>query len=104
MIPLDIADILSCYYKVSLSCIYGIENDFSTKENIKSINYKTLLDNLMKLKKQNKHTYKIIAKALNCTESTAQRYFTGVIVPPSDRLVLLTKLYNVDLDSLCGKK
>ena len=102
MIPLDIADILSCYYKVSLSCIYGIENDFSTKENIKSINYKTLLDNLMKLKKQNKHTYKIIAKALNCTESTAQRYFTGVIVPPSDRLVLLTKLYNVDLDSLCG--
>ena len=25
---------------------------------------------------------KIIAKALNCTEPTAQRYFTGAIVPP----------------------
>ena len=50
MIPLDIADILSCFYKVSLSCIYGIENDFSTKENIKSINYKTLLNEIKKTK------------------------------------------------------
>ena len=104
MIPLAIADKLSCYYKVSLSYIYGVENNFVIKENIKPINYETLLDNLMKLKKQNKHAYKIIAKALNCTEPTVQRYFTGAIVPPSDRLVLLTKLYNIDLDTLCGKK
>ena len=51
MIPLNIADKLSCYYKVSLAFIYGIENKYIIQENIKPINYQTLLNNLMKLKK-----------------------------------------------------
>ena len=104
MIPLDIADKLSCYYKVRLSYIYGLDKAYINKDNIKPINYNKMLKTLSELKSQNKHSYNVIAKAINCNESTVQRYFTGVFKPPIDRLVLLAKFYNIDLDTLCGKE
>ena len=101
MLPIKIADKLSCFYKARLAYIYGLDNDYMEKENIKPYNYDTLIDNLNKLRKINKDTYREIASYINCTESTVQRYFTKVIVPPIDRLILLAKLYEIDL---CGKK
>lgn len=104
MLPIDIADKLSCFYKVRLSYIYGIDKEYKKINNIKPYNYDKLIENLWELKSKNKHTYKYIAKYIDCTESTVQRYFNKVFVPPIDRLILITKLYNIDLDVLCGKE
>ncbi len=103
MIPLDIADKLSCFYKVKLSYIYGIEKESVKVENIKRIDYDKMLITLNRLKFEQKHTYTYIADNLKCNVSTVQRYFKGVFFPPVDRLVALANLYNMDLDTLCGK-
>ncbi len=104
MLPIEIADKLSCFYKVRLAYIYGIDKKYKLIKNVKPYNYDTLIDNLNKLRTINKDTYREIASYINCTESTVQRYFTKVIVPPIDRLILLAKLYEIDLDVLCGKE
>lgn len=62
-----------------------------------------MLINLRKLKNAKKHTYEVIAKKLDCSRITIQRYFNGTIIIPIDRLIELTKLYKVDLDVLCTK-
>ena len=103
MIPLDMADKLSCFYKVKLSYIYGIEKESVKVENIKRIDYDKMLITLNRLKFEQNHTYTYIADNLKCNVSTVQRYFKGVFFPPVDRLVALANLYNMDLDTLCGK-
>lgn len=103
MIPLNIADKLSCYYNVKLSYILGIDNINKFDCELKPINYKVLLKNLYNLKKNNKYSFEYIANYLKCNKSTCCRYFKGTVKIPIDRLILLTKLFNIDLDILCGK-
>lgn len=104
MIPLDIADKLSLYYSVSLSCVLGIDKDIKYDKNIKKINYGMLLKNIKLLKEKNKNTYDEIGEYLKCTGATCQRYFKGIIKIPIDRLILLSEFYNVNLDKMCDKK
>lgn len=103
MIPLGIADKLSLFYNVKLSYILGIDNINKLDCKLYPINYKILLRNLSKLKKKNKHSFDDIADYLKCNKSTCSRYFKGSIIIPIDRLILLSELYNIDLDKLCGK-
>lgn len=103
MIPINIADKLSLYYKVKLSYIIGIDSSFTIKKKIKSMDYQKMLQNLAQLKKDNKHTYEEIGEKIGCTKSTCLRYFTGEITIPMDKLIFLSKLYQVDIDKLCNK-
>ena len=57
MILLDMADKLSCFYKVKLSYIYGIDKDLVKVENIKRIDYSKMLATLNVKKEEYKHTY-----------------------------------------------
>ncbi|HIS87198.1 MAG TPA: helix-turn-helix transcriptional regulator, partial [Candidatus Caccenecus avistercoris] len=45
-----------------------------------------------------------LAEYLKCNKSTVFRYFNGKIPFKIDILIRLSKLYRIDLDSLCGKK
>lgn len=103
MLPIDIADKFSLYYKVTLSYILGISIDYVYTPNIKGINYQFLLDTLNQLKKQNNHTYKDIAYQLGCRSDTCYHYYKGHYKLPIDRLILLSELYNINIDQLCGK-
>ena len=40
---------------------------------------------------------------LKRTRASCQRYFKGIINIPIDRLILLSELYDTDLDKMCGK-
>ena len=103
MIPIKIADSLSMFYKVSLSCILGINKTIELKKDINKMNYSTLLNNLKKLKDDNKNSYSEIGKEIKCTGTSCQRYLTGKITIPMDRLIMLAKMYDIDIDELCGK-
>lgn len=103
LLPLDIADKLSAYYKVRLSCILGIDNNIEYKDKINKMNYDVLLKNINELKINNKNTYEEIGTYLKCTRASCQRYFNGIIKIPIDRLILLSELYDTDLDKMCGK-
>ncbi len=103
MIPIKIADSLSIFYKVSLSCILGINKTIEFKKDINKMNYSTLLNNLKKLKDDNKNSYSEIGKEIKCTGTSCQRYLTGKITIPMDRLIMLAKMYDIDIDELCGK-
>lgn len=103
MLPVDIADKLSIYYNVKLSCIFGIEQIIKYDYKIKKMNYNILLSNLTKLKQENKNTFDELGLYLKCTGATCQRYFTSKIKIPMDRLILLAEFYNIDLDKLCNK-
>ena len=74
MIPIKIADSLSMFYKVSLSCILGINKTIELKKDINKMNYSTLLNNLKKLKDDNKNSYSEIGKEIKCTGTSCQRY------------------------------
>ena len=103
MIPIRIVDDLSVYYKVSMSCVLGINKKIEFKENINKMNYETLISNLNTLKNENKDSYQKIGKNIKCTGATCQRYFNGKIIIPIDRLIMLSKMYDIDIDELCGK-
>ncbi len=103
MIPLNIADKLSMFYNVKLSYILGLDNIYKNSYEIQRINYNKLLKNLHNLKSKHKNSYEEIADYLKCDRSTCCRYFKGNTIIPIDRLILLSKFYNVDLDILCGK-
>jgi len=103
MIPIKIADDLSMFYRVSLSCILGINKTINFKNDINKMNYDTLLYNLKELKKEKKYSYNKIGKEIKCTGTSCQRYLSGKITIPMDRLIMLSKLYDIDIDELCGK-
>ena len=103
MIPIKIADSLSIFYKVSMSCVLGINKTIEFKKDINKMNYSTLLNNLKKLKDDNKNSYSEIGKEIKCTGTSCQRYLTGKITIPMDRLIMLAKMYDIDIDELCGK-
>jgi len=104
MIPLEVADKLSLFYNVRLSYILGIDENLKRNKLTKKMNYNILLKNLSKLKENNRNTFEEISDYLDCNRSTCQRYFKGDVKIPIDRLILLSKFYNVDLDELCGKE
>lgn len=103
MIPIEIADKLSVFYNVSLSYILGLDKNSKVSYKIKKMEYETLVKNLIKLKEINDNSYEEIGTYIGCTKSTCQRYFNGKIKIPMDRLVMLSKLYKIDIDVLCGK-
>ncbi len=103
MLPLDIADKLSVVLNVDLSYLIGI-NTKSNFGKIKPLDYDVLLNNLNNLREKKKYTYEQIATYLDCDRSTCNRYFNNAVFIPIDKLVLLAKLFDIDLDKLCGKK
>lgn len=104
MIPIDILDRLSVFYKIDISCILGVNKKIEYNLKVKKMNYDKLLKKLCNLKDENNNTYNEIGTFLKCTGATCQRYFKGDFKIPIDRLILLSKLYEVDIDILCGKK
>ena len=104
MIPLDIADKLSVFYNVRLSCILGIEDISKNKKKINPMNYTFFLEKINLLKKENKNTFEEIGNFIKCSKSTCHDYFKGKIKIPMDRLILLANFYNIDVDKLCGKE
>lgn len=103
MVPLSVADRLALYYHVSLAYVLGLEKT-SKKVLYQKINYNKLLENLLLCKIKYNHTYEDIAEYLKCNKSTVSRYFNGKILFKIDMLIALSKLYRVNLDSLCGRK
>lgn len=102
-IPLEILDKLSVLYNVPFSYLLDIKNKFKINKKIYPIDYKYFYNNLINLKKQNKHTYQDIADFLNVTKSTVYKYYVGKLDITIDILILLSKLNNIDIDKLCGK-
>ena len=66
MIPIKIVDDLSVFYKVSMSCVLGIDKKIEFKESINKMNYNILLSNLNTLKNENKSSYEKIGKSIKC--------------------------------------
>ena len=86
-----------------LSYIIGIDKEIKYINDIKEINYDTLLNNLSKLKKERHQSFADIANNINCSRSICHRYFNGLTILPIDRLVPLAKFYNMYIDTICGK-
>lgn len=103
MIPLPIADKLALYYHVSLAYILGLEKN-SKKVSYQKIDYNKFLENILLCKIKYNHTYEDLAEYLKCNKSTVFRYFNGKMPFKIDILIRLSKLYRIDLDSLCGRK
>lgn len=103
IIPLSIADKLSLLYNVPISYVLGLGTIRLPDYKIKPINYDKLRANLNKYKNESKHSFTNIAKYIDTDKSTCSRYFSGKIKIPTDKLILLCELYNVDIDDMCGK-
>ncbi len=103
IIPLEIADRLSLFYNVRLSYIVGIDKKYKNAKTQK-INYIQLVKNLNDLKISYNVTYQAIANYIGCAKSTCYDYFNGQVKIPIDRLILISKFFNIDLDKLCGKE
>ncbi len=103
MIPIEMADKLSIFYKVKLSYIIGCDNNYKVYDNIKAMNYGNLIKNLHELKIINNNTFEEIGAFLNCNKSTCQRYFNNSVKIPIDKLVILSEVYEFDIDVMSDK-
>ena len=65
---------------------------------------KTLGENLYLLRKQNQLTQEEIATALNVTRQTISNWETDKVKPTIDKVIELSEVYRVSLDSIVGIK
>ena len=61
------------------------------------MDYNVVLERLNSFKEENHNSYEEIALYLKCNRSTCYRYFKGIIKLPVDRLILICRLYEVDV-------
>lgn len=101
IIPLDKLDELSLLYNVSIGYLIG--NSKKNCDNLKPINNDYFLKMLYKLKRERKSTYKEIGNAIGVYETTVYKYFHGERHIPVDKLILLAKFFDYDIDELLGK-
>ena len=76
------------------------ESIFDCQDDIKNIGWLKILYNL---KRERKCTYKEIGNAIGVYETTIYKYFHGDRHIPVDKLILLAKFFNYDIDELLGK-
>ena len=101
--PLYVLDDLSIIYNTKISYLLGIDKKAKIDFQIKPLDYNILIKNLKSLKKKKRYNYKIIGKYLNCTENACNWYFNGLMTLQTDKLILLSKLFDIEIDDLCGK-
>lgn len=101
IIPLNKLDELAMLYNVSIGYLIGESKKNSEK--LKPINNDYLLKILYNLKRERKCTYKEIGNAIGVYETTIYKYFHGDRHIPVDKLILLAKFFNYDIDELLGK-
>ncbi len=101
IIPLDKLDELSLLYNVSIGYLIG--NSKKNSDNLKPINNEYFLKLLYKLKRERKSTYKEIGNSIGVYETTVYKYFHGERHIPVDKLILLAKFFDYDIDELLGK-
>lgn len=65
---------------------------------------KTFGENLYLLRKENKLTQEEIATTLNVTRQTISNWETDNVKPTIDKVIALSEMYGVSLDTLIGKK
>lgn len=65
---------------------------------------KTFGENLYLLRKENKLTQEEIATVLNVTRQTISNWETDNVKPTIDKVIALSEVYGVSLDTLIGKK
>ena len=104
IIPLDMASKLDILYNVPLSFILGVGTIHLVEGKVKPIDYDYMVNRLNELKEQNKDSYEKISKYIDNNRSTTNRYFSGKVHIPTDKLILLCEYYNVEVDDLCGTK
>jgi len=104
ILPLDIANKLAILYKVPLSYVLGTDTMRFVENEIKPINYESMITRFNSLKESNNDSYEDISKYIDNNKSTTYRYFSGKIKIPTDKLILLCDYYNVDIDDVCGVK
>ncbi|MBE5806643.1 MAG: transcriptional regulator [Clostridiales bacterium] len=104
ILPLDIADELAILYNVPISYILGLKKCNINGKKIKMIDYEYMRNKLKELKEINNHSYSKISKYIDTNKSTVNRYFNGKISIPTDKLILLCELYDIEIDELCGTK
>ena len=104
IVPLDILDNLSILYNTKISYLLGIDKEYKIDYQIKPIDYDILSQNLKMLKKKKYYNYSQIGKYLNCSENVCQWYFNKLMTLQTDKLIHLSKLFDVEIDELCGKK
>lgn len=103
LIPLKKLDELTLLYNVTFSYILNLSDVHHIKYTIYPLDYELLIKNLLNLKKENNYSYRNIANYINTSISTCSRYHKNLLKIPVDKLILFSKLYNVDIDILCGK-
>lgn len=104
ILPLAIANKLVILYNVLIAYILGLIKCNIDGKTIKILDYEYMRSKLKELKKINNHSYLKISKYIDADKSTVNRYFNGKISIPTDKLVLLYELYDIEIDELCGKK
>ena len=104
ILPLNIANKLAILYDAPISYILGLKKCVIDGRKIKTIDYEYMRDKLKKLKEENNHSYSKISKYIDTDKSTVNRYFNGKISIPTDKIVLLCELYDIEIDELCGTK
>lgn len=104
ILPLDIANKLAILYKVPLSYVLGTDTMRFVENEIKLIDYESMITRFNSLKESNNDSYEDISKYIDNNKSTTYRYFSGKIKIPTDKLILLCDYYNVDIDDVCGVK
>lgn len=104
ILPLNIANELAVLYNVSISYILGLKKCSIDGKRNNTIDYEYMRNKLKELKKKNNHSYSKISKYIDTDKSTVNRYFNGKISIPTDKLILLCNLYDIEIDELCGFK
>ncbi len=104
VIPLEHLHGFAKYFNVSIDYVLGLTNTKNNnKTKIKSLDFKTLGNNLKTLRIKQNLSQENIAKILDVTQACIVRYEKGLIHISTENLYKYSKLFNISMDDLCNK-
>ena len=101
--PLNKINEYANFYQTSLDYITGLSNN-KINYHCEEIDINIITTRIKRLRKKYNYSQAKLCQKINIKQRTYSGYETGRSVPPLSVLFLLSKLYNVSLDYLMGRK
>lgn len=95
---------LSNYFKINIDYILGISKKKKYEFISKNIESKVIGENLKRLRIENNFKQKDIINNLNISKSTYSLYENGKIIPSTNNIYQIIKMYNCSFNELLKKK
>ncbi len=103
IIPLQSLCDFADYFGFSIDYVFGLTNNRKNDNLIKGLDFKTLGNNIKKIRLNHHLSQENVASMLGVTQACITRYEKGLICISTSNLYKFAKKFDMSLSEVCGK-